>query len=92
MTFLSDELTQFAHFCVAWHRQIDRYGSVSMKEQLHACVGCEHRTRRSLTAAAGCLAGEAVQGREDAPAKPAAAEGPGSVHQGAALAEEETRR
>lgn len=46
-----------------------------------------------LTAAARCLEREAVQGREDAPAEPAAAEGPGSVHQGAALAAEaETRR
>lgn len=44
-----------------------------------------------LTAAAGCLAWEAVECREDAPAEPAGAEGPGSVHQGAALAEKAER-
>ena len=68
--------------------QVDLYGSVRIKEQLPECgLWAQDAGRVLLTAAAGCLQGEAVQGRKDAPAKVAAAEGPGSVHQGAALAE-----
>lgn len=65
--------------------KVDLYGLVSIRS--NCLCGLWAQEVGALTAGAGCLARKAVQRPEDAPAEPAAADGPGSVRQGAALAE-----
>lgn len=89
MTFPSGESLQIRSFLYRL-AQIDLYGSVCIKEQLPECrvVSTGHPGQVPLTTAAGCLQGGGAGPQRSAPTEVAAAEGPGSVHQGAALAEE----